>query len=366
MTRSLLLAGLLAVAAAGRAAAATHTVRTPDELRAAVRALADGDVLRIGPGEYPGGFHVEGRANLTIAALDPAAPPLFRGGSQAWHFSRCPGLTLRGLRVTGQRDNGLNLDDGGVLTNPVRGVVLDRIEVTDIGPQGNHDGIKCSGLDELTISNCVIAGWGGQGIDLVGCHAVRIAGCQLEGRAGFSASAGIQAKGGCSNVVIEGCRFMRAGARPLNIGGSTGLAYFRPPLDTAPAGTPRHEAAQIVVRGCVIEGGPCAAAFVGVDGALFEHNTIRHPEKWIFRILQETTAPGFVPCRNVVVRGNEIVFRRAEVAVEVNIGPGTAPETFRFERNRWRAEDDPTRSRPRLPVEERDGDYGGAARGREP
>jgi hypothetical protein len=45
------------------------------------------------------------------------------------------------------------------------------------------------------------------------------------------------------------------------------------------------------------------------------------------------------------------------VQSEVNIGPGTAPESFRFEKNRWFAEDRPNASKPRLPVEEKDGAY---------
>jgi len=80
--------------------------------------------------------------------------------------------------------------------------------------------------------------------------------------------------------------------------------------------------------------------------------------KWIFRILQETKEPGFVPCRNVLIKDNRIIFRRSKVQIEVNIGDGTSPETFRFESNRWFAEDRPQTSKPRLPVEEKNGVYG--------
>jgi hypothetical protein len=40
----------------------------------------------------------------------------------------------------------LNLDDGGDLANPVTGITIEHVEISDIGPKGNHDGIKCSGL----------------------------------------------------------------------------------------------------------------------------------------------------------------------------------------------------------------------------
>jgi hypothetical protein len=333
------------------ASAADLTVSSPEELRAALAKLADGDTLRIAPGEYPGGHHVSGVAKLTITALDPAKPPVFVGGGNAWQFSRCPGLTVTHLHVRGQTANGINLDDGGDRENPVEGITLAHLEIREVGPQGNHDGIKGSGLAGLTIRDCLIEGWGGQGIDLVGCHRSLITGCRFVGKEGFSASAGVQFKGGCSEITVEKCQFLNAGERPLNLGGSTGLDYFRPP-------GAKHEAAKLVARGNVIEGGLCAAAFVGVDGAEFSDNTILFPKRWIFRMLQETTEPGFVPCRNVRVTGNRIVFRRSEIRSDVNVGSGTEPGTLVFEGNHWFAEDRPEASKPQLPVEEKGGVHG--------
>lgn len=349
---ALLLATLGALHAAGSSSSAREvTVRDARELKSALLSLKPGTTLKIAPGEYPGGNLVQGVERLTIEALDPKNPPHFKGGSVAWHFSRCEGLTFRHVRVSGQQGNGINLDDGGDRERPVNGITLEHVEIADIGPRGNHDGIKGSGLRGLTIRACTITGWGGQGIDLVGCHQSVIAGCRLIGKAGFTASAGIQLKGGSSEITVEKCRFTNAGERPLNVGGSTGLAYFRPP-------DAKQEASRIAVRDNLIESSPCAAAFVGVDGADFTGNTILFPEKWIFRILQETRTKGFVPCRNVLVKGNRIVFRRSRVQIEINIGDGTEPGTFRFENNQWFAEDRPQSSKPKLPVEEKNGVYG--------
>lgn len=349
LIRTVLPAGLLLSATS--LPAATREVRDAGELRQALQQLAPGITLRLAPGDYPGGHHVAGVERLTVEAADPQRPPVFRGGATAWQFSRCAHLTLRHLKITGQTGNGLNLDDGGDRARPVPGITLEHLEISDIGPTGNHDGIKCSGLTGLTIRDCTISGWGGQGIDFVGCEKSRIVGCTLTGKPGFSASAGVQLKGGSRDIVVERCTFRHAGSRPLNVGGSTGLEFFRPPG----AG---FEAARIEVRGNRIEGGDCAAAFVGVDGATFAGNTVLFPARWIFRLLQETAAPGFVPCRNVSITGNTIRFRRAQVQVEVNVGAGTAPETQQFRGNRWFAEDRPQASRPRLPVPETGGQYG--------
>lgn len=352
-TLTLLTALLLAPLAA--LCADEVVVRDAESLRSALRTLKPGTTLKVSPGEYPGNHFVTGIERLTIEALDPKQPPLFEGGKTGFQFSRCKDLTLRNLRLNGQSEVGLNLDDGGDLEHPVTGITLDHIEISDIGPKGNHDAIKCAGLDKATIRDCTITGWGGQGIDFVGCHHSLITGCRLIGKEGFSASAGVQLKGGTSDIIVEKCQFKNAGQRPINLGGSTGLPYFRPP-------GAKYEAARLIVRNNTIEGSLCAAAFVGVDGAEFDSNTIHYPEKWIFRILQETQQPGLVPCRNVVIKDNRITFRRSQVQIEINVGGGTAPETFRFEKNQWLAEDRPQSSRPKLPVEERGGVYGRADR----
>ena len=328
-------------------------VRDAQELSASLRTLSltEPTRIRIAPGTYPGGHHVTGVTDLTVEAMDPKNPPHFQGGANGWQFSQCRGLTVRGLRISGQTGNGLNLDDGGQLDRPVTGVTIEDVIISDIGPKGNHDAIKCSGLTQLTIRRCTISGWGGQGIDFVGCHQSQITECRFVGKAGFTASAAIQLKGGTSDILVTKCHFQNAGERPLNLGGSTGLPYFRPP-------GAKHEAARLKVTDNTIEGSPCAAAFVGVDGADFSRNTILFPTQWIFRILQETREPGFAPCRNVRITDNRIVFRRGDLRSDVNIGTDTEPQTFVFEGNRWFAEDKPKASRPSLPTAEKDGQYG--------
>jgi hypothetical protein len=297
------------------------------ELREALVRLESGTTLRIAPGQYRGGLAVRGVERLVVEAADPERPPEFVGGANAWQFSRCDGLIVRNLVCRKQTGNGLNIDDGGELECLVR---------------GNFDGIKCSGLADLVIEDCRIEGWGGQAIDFVGCRKALIRRCRIIGRDGFSQATGPQFKGGSEGVVIEDCVLINAGQRPIHAGGSTGVDYFRPP-------GAKYEARSITIRRNVIVGGDCAAAFTGVDGAVFERNVVVNPTHWVFRILQETRMEGFAPCRNVVLRGNVMVFRRAGLRTEVNVGDGTAPETFRFERNWWFAEDAPQRSRPTLP-----------------
>lgn len=341
---------LLFTLAGFSAAAEVIAINGDDELRRAIASLKDGVTLKIKGGDYRGGWSVKGISQLTVEAADPANPPHFKNGNLGWQFSRCPGLTVRNLIVSGQRHNGFNIDDGGVRDKPVKGVTLSGLKVSEIGPKGNFDGIKCSGIDDLVIKECEVSGWGGQAIDFVGCHRAVISDCRFTGRPGFSQTTGPQFKGGSSDIVIERCFFKDAGMRPIQAGGSTGMSYFRPP-------GAKYEARKITIRDNTIVGGMCAVAFTGVDGAVFVRNVVVSPDKWILRILQETTAPGFPACRNVHFHHNVIVFDRAKVRGVVNIGSNTAPKTFRFENNLWYATDRPGRSKPSLPVTETGGIY---------
>jgi hypothetical protein len=63
---------------------------------------------------------------------------------------------------------------------------------------------------------------------------------------------------------------------------------------------------------------------------------------------------------------NVIVWRSDELVETVNIGPNTAPETFRFRGNAWYCLDRPEHSRPSLPTPETGGRYGTDPRLRDP
>jgi hypothetical protein len=103
-----------------------------------------------------------------------------------------------------------------------------------------------------------------------------------------------------------------------------------------------------------------AVAFVGVDGAVVQHNTIYRPRRWAVRILQENTDAQFVPSRNGRFTKNVIAFRSDECWSVMNIGPNTAPETFQFSDNHWCCLDRPadTRRLVQLPADETGGVYG--------
>jgi hypothetical protein len=341
------------------------TVSNATGLRAAVAAAVPGTRIQLAPGSYPGGFFFGGVRGepgrpVVIAAADPAQPPVIQGGGNGFQFSDPEWLELENLVITSATGNGLNLDDGGSFDTPARHIVLRGLRISDVGPRGNRDGLKLSGVVDFRIEGCVIERWGdgGSAVDLVGCHRGLIVSNLFRHTPAAAAAGanGVQTKGGTREVVIRRNRFEHAGARGVNVGGSTGLEFFRPPLVP---GAEHAEARDIRVEGNTFVGGTAAIAFVGVDGAEVRFNTISRPERWAIRILQETTAPGFVPCRNGRFTDNLVAFHSSQwFSGGVNVGPNTAPDSFDFARNWWYCLDQPAQSRPTLPVPEVGGVYG--------
>ncbi|HEY3789814.1 MAG TPA: hypothetical protein VGL71_13210, partial [Urbifossiella sp.] len=164
----------------------------------------------------------------------------------------------------------------------------------------------------------------------------------------------VQMKGGSADIAILRCTFEECGERAVNAGGRTDDASFRPALSAMPA-RGKYEAKAIRIEGCTFIGGEAAIALAGVDGAIVCYNTIYHPTNYALRILQENTSDGFVPCRNGIFEHNVMAFRSEKWSDGgVNVGPDTAPATFRFTGNLWFCEDRPERSAPSLPSAEKE------------
>ena len=335
----------------------TVQVRTAVELKPALANARPGDDIVISPGVYPGHmyFTIVGTFEkpIRIRGIDAASAPLIRGGQVGLQLSRSHHVILQDLAFQGSTQNGISFDDGGDLTAPATNLQFIRLSISKVGAGGNEDGIKLSGLQNFRVEDCKLAGWGGggQGIDMVGCRNGVITGCVFDGLG--TSQLGVQGKGGSRDILVEKCRFVNIRERCLQMGGSTGNQFFRPSLQP-------FEAKDITVRDCSFCGAEASIAFVNCDGGLVERNILFRPRFWAFRILQERTEPNFVPCRNVKINDNTIVWNTKEWRnVAVNVGGGTAAETFQFARNSWYCENDPMNSKPRgLPSPEVNGVYG--------
>ncbi len=308
------------------------TVSDIKSLRDALSKLQPGEVLEIAPGTYKGRVDVKDlkgtqKKPIVIRGADPANPPVFTGGTEGWHLSDCSYVTLANIAVTGCEGNGINVDDAGTPKTPSEHIRLRNLTVTKIGPKGNHDGLKLSGMTDFTVYRCEIRGWGGSGIDMVGCRRGLIEHSTLEGLPGHSQASGIQAKGGTRDILIRQNTFRNAGDRAINLGGSTGLEFFRPAVT-------RYEATAIEVAGNRFIGSQAPIAFVTAQGGHVHHNTFYRPGKWVARILQEQPVDTFDRCADGAFKNNLVVFD-SQVRTFVNVGPDTQPKTFTFAHNAW-------------------------------
>jgi hypothetical protein len=148
-------------------------------------------------------------------------------------------------------------------------------------------------------------------------------------------------KGGSADNLVQCCFFDRAGSRGLNLGGSTGLQFFRPRVGD-------YEAARLLVGGNRFYGCQAPVAWPTASHNRVVQNTIVLPEKWIGRILQETRDPQFKPSHDGLFAKNVVVFDRRVGRPEfINVGPRTAPETWKFVDNAWF--DAEGNRKPRLP-----------------
>lgn len=293
-----------------------------------------GDTVRIKNGVYSSGTQFlerwQGQPGQPIVIIAEArGQVVFRGGTESLHLIQCRHLIIEGLVIERQTGNGLNIDDGGDFRSPTTHITIRYCSFRDIDTGGNNDLLKLSGLDSFIIEhNTFLNGSaGGSGIDMVGCHYGLIQNNFLE-RAGTT---GIQAKGGSQYITIARNVLKNMTQRALNLGGTTGLEFFRPPLTTPIRNA--FEAADIEVFSNVFIGNWAPLAYVGCVRVNVVNNTIYHPTNWVLRILQETTAEGFLPCSDNRFQNN-IIFLEKDIT-EVNIGPNTAPASFKITHNLW-------------------------------
>lgn len=355
------------VATTGSDASGDGSLEKPfASIERAARDADPGTAVRIHAGTYEGGSYLDALAGtesdpIWLGGTPGEARPVIEGGSEGLHLSRARWVIVHDLELREQTANGINADDAGDYADAEasHSLVFRNLFIHDVGQGGNQDCLKLSGIRRHFVLDSEFArcggGSSGSGVDHVGCHDGLIA------RNVFSELSGnaVQCKGGSSNLEVRWNRIINGGQRAVNMGGSTGFEFFRPPLASS---ADNAEARNIRVIANVIEGGIAALGFVGCVECLAANNTIVDPENWILRILQETTTMdgfSFLPAQNGRFVNNLIYFARGELSTTINVGANTDAASFTFQNNLWYAHDDATASKPTdLPALENDGIYG--------
>lgn len=311
--------------------------------------LKAGDTVLLHGGSYTGTFFltdvIGSSANPIVFKAFQSEAAIFSGGTESFHFSDAAYIVIQDLIFERQTGNGMNIDDAGTFATPSHHITIKNCIFRNTNASGNNDMLKLSGIDDFEISNCTFTNGatGGSGVDMVGCHR----GLFIRNTFSNQGSNSIQIKGGSEQITITQSKFTNGGARALNIGGSTGLEFFRPQ-------NAKFEAARVFVYANVFEGGETPFAFVGAIHSKVYNNTIINPDRWAMRILQETVdASRFEPCgKDSVI--NNIFILKSSTGTEVNIGPNTAPATFFYSNNIWYKENNASWSGPSsLPVSDK-------------
>jgi hypothetical protein len=330
-------------------------------LDAALGDVTAGTAVRIRPGTYDGGAFASGLTGtadepIWIGGVPGEERPVISGGGNAFQLSGVSFVIVHDLEVTAQTANGINVDDGEAASGATHHLVFRDLLIHDLGDGGNQDCLKLSGVDSFWVLDSEFVGCsGGSAVDHVGCHQGTIAQNLFRDLGGN----GVQSKGGSDDIAITRNRFVAAGERAVNMGGSTGFEFFRPALSTS---GPNFEARDIRVTANLFVGGVSPIAFVGCVDCLAANNTIVDPETWVIRILQETTSTAeyeFLPSSGGRFVNNLVYYSLSLVRTHVNVGADTSPESFVFSNNLWYAHDAPADSEPgSLPVTESGGVYG--------
>lgn len=244
------------------------------------------------------------------------------------HLSNPSNVVLQGLTVENAYPHGISIDDGGDYATPAGPVILRGLALRNIGRGKNNDCLKLSGVDDFQVlesefENCDE----GEAIDMVGCHRGFISGNTFR----KTPLTAVQTKGGSSDIVIHGNRFIEVTARSVNLGGHTGRSYFRP-LD-AP-----YEAARIqVLSNIFYRSGDTAIALAGCIECLAAHNTIIDPQRHVVRLLEEH--PDRAVGRDGRILNNLVVFKTRDVRELVTAGMSSDLGTFVLAGNIWFARD---------------------------
>jgi hypothetical protein len=343
---------------AGGDGSATSPFRT---IARGARGIAPGTAIYVHAGNHRGGTFLTGVQGTEAQPIwimgAPGEPrPVLQGGGEALHLTKPRYVVLQHLEVVDTLDNGINVDDAGEMANPeaARFLLFRDLEIHDTGkrPSGVPDCLKISGVNDFFVLDSRFArcgsgtSTGAVGVGGVGVHRGRVS----YNRFLANGYGGAQFKGASHEIEITGNVFQNTGWRGVNMGGSTGEAFFRPPLS---ASALNYEAARIRVSANVFDGSEAAASFTGCLDCEFSHNTVVNPSKWVLRIVQETVTKGryvFARTANGVIAGNIFYFRRSDVSEgdEINVGVNTDTRTFSLTGNLWYAHDQPAQSNPRL------------------
>jgi len=134
-------------------------------IQRAAQVAQPGTAIRLHPGTYRGlvwlaDLRGSAEAPISLGGVPGEPKPVIAAANEGIHLSKPSWLLLHDLVITGARQNGINIDDGGQRDDESAAshVVLRDLEIRDTKSSGNNDACKISGLYDFVIIDCVFHG----------------------------------------------------------------------------------------------------------------------------------------------------------------------------------------------------------------
>ena len=304
----------------------------------AISVAEPGTSILINPGTYDTLFiaknlHGTEENPIWIGGIPGEPMPVLSSTSGAVLIERGSYIIIHDMEVTGAEIHGIHVNDGGDLADfeAAHHFVFRNIYNHNVGDSCfKFAGVNYSWLFDCDVSYSHMDGRASAAIDSVGCHYNTVAYNYIHDVTAI----GVGFKGGSYEGDIYGNLFVNTGASAINMGQSTGDAFFRPPLEKDYT---MYEARDIRTYSNIFVKCENSFAFISSTNCYAVNNTVILPVDHVFRILNnddsdsKKLANKAAPHDSTIA--NNIFYYDTTVRDPLNVGGGTEPKTFKFQNN---------------------------------
>ncbi len=345
--------------------ATQHLVSPGQDWQQLAARMRPGDEIILMPGDHlPATLdRLQGKQGnpITIRALDPKRPSVIVASRYGLVLHQPQHVVIENLIITGATIAGLVVDDLDSTTaqNPTErappaprkpwraNLVIRNVTVTNTGPEGKRHAIELSGLQDVRIHDVHIEGWGGSGLELIGCQGVTVESCRFIARQDYSQLHAIQIRAGSERVNIMQCHFQGIAGAVVVVGGLSKLREFRPEIPPDADSRSHYEARFVQLQRCTFLGGACPIVLAHCDDTLMRYNTFIRPRHAVLCTTTEQTDHRIAPARRAIFGGNLLIWEPGDLRRLVDIAPTDDAQSFVFEESLWWSTE-PAEQRARL------------------
>lgn len=345
--------------------ATQHLVSPGQDWQQLAARMRPGDEIILMPGRHrPATLNrLQGERDnpITIRGLDPKRPPVIAASRYGLVLHQPQHVVIENIVITGATIAGLVVDDLDPTAEPNShepapptprkpwraNLVIRNVSVTNTGPQGKRHAIELSGLQDVRIHDVHIEGWGGSGLELIGCHGVSVESCRFIALNDYSQLHAIQVRAGSERVNITQCHFQGIAEAVVVLGGLSQLREFRPEIPLDADSRSHYEARHIQLQRCTFLGGACPIVLAHCDDTLIRNSTFIRPRYAVLGTTPEPTDHRIAPARRATFGGNLVVWEPGDLRRLVAVAPNDDAQSFVFEQNLWWSTE-PSERRARL------------------